>query len=136
MIAVSFFPSLTLSCLSVRSDLFQHRLWLPEPASDSAPHEWHDVLIPFQDFALTNSGDLSEQQIAMMRTRVRTIGVSVLGPKEGRYVEEQPSHFLVLLIADIYSSAAVRYELGIESIDAVSAEVAQKSPGTPVQPKL
>lgn len=71
-----------------------------------------------------------------MRTRVRTIGVSVLGPKEGRYVEEQPSHFLVLLIADIYSSAAVRYELGIESIDAVSAEVAQKSPGTPVQPKL
>ncbi|GJN93382.1 hypothetical protein Rhopal_006436-T1 [Rhodotorula paludigena] len=82
----------------VRSDLFQHRLWLPSPASDSAPHEWTDVLIPFSDFTLTNSGDLSAQQLDMLRTRVRTVGISVLGPKEGRY------------------------ELGIEAIDAVAVD--------------
>jgi NADH dehydrogenase [ubiquinone] 1 alpha subcomplex assembly factor 1 len=73
-----------VSRLTVRSDLFQHRLWLPNPATDDAPHAWTDVLIPFSDFTLTNSGDLSEQQIEMMRTKVRTIGISVLGPKEGR----------------------------------------------------
>ncbi|GAA5955366.1 hypothetical protein JCM21900_005789 [Sporobolomyces salmonicolor] len=82
----------------VRSDLFQHRLWLPVPASEDAPHEWTDVLIPFSDFTLTNSGDLSAEQMEMLRSRVRTIGISVLGPREGRY------------------------ELGIESIDAVSLD--------------
>ncbi|GAA5953791.1 hypothetical protein JCM3765_006967 [Sporobolomyces pararoseus] len=87
----------------VRSDLFQHRLWLPEPASDTAPHEWSDVLIPFSDFTLTNSGDLSAQQMEMLRTRVRTVGISVLGPKEGRY------------------------ELGIDTIDAVSIDPSRSS---------
>ncbi|KAK4055356.1 hypothetical protein OIO90_003194 [Microbotryomycetes sp. JL221] len=86
----------------VRSDLFQHRLWLPSPSSPEAPHEFTNVLIPFSDFTLTNSGDLSEKQIEMMRTKVRTIGISVLGPKEGRY------------------------ELGIESIDAVSSDIAKE----------
>ncbi|KAK4047326.1 hypothetical protein OIV83_005504 [Microbotryomycetes sp. JL201] len=84
----------------VRSDLFQHRLWLPSPVTPDAPHEFTNVLIPFSDFTLTNSGDLSEKQIEMMRTRIRTVGISVLGPKEGRY------------------------ELGIESIDAVSSDLA------------
>ncbi|GAA5907795.1 hypothetical protein JCM6882_004560 [Rhodosporidiobolus microsporus] len=93
----------------VRSDLFQHRLWLPQPASDSAPHEWTDVLIPFDDFALTNSGDMSGQQLEMLRTGVRTVGISVLGPLEGRY------------------------ELGIDSIDAVSAEVASRLNDLPPQ---
>jgi hypothetical protein len=77
-------PPLTSPPPPVRSDLFQHRLWLPVPQSDEAPHEWTDVLIPFSDFTLTNSGDMSEIQIEMMRTHVRTIGVSVLGPGEGR----------------------------------------------------
>ncbi|SCV70176.1 BQ2448_1570 [Microbotryum intermedium] len=85
----------------VRSDLFQHRLWLPSPSSPEAPHEWCDVLIPFDDFALTNSGDMSELQIEMYRAKVRTVGISVLGPRQGRY------------------------ELGIESIDAVSLDEAQ-----------
>ncbi|BGP42438.1 hypothetical protein JCM10450v2_006534 [Rhodotorula kratochvilovae] len=82
----------------VRSDLFQHRLWLPAPATEDAPHEWTDVLIPFADFTLTNSGDLSATQLEMLRTEVRTVGISVLGPLEGRY------------------------ELGIEAIDAVSVD--------------
>lgn len=90
---------LTRASIIVRSDLFQHRLWLPEPESDSAAHEWADVLIPFRDFTLTNSGDLAESQIEMLRTRVRTVGVSCLGPKEGRF------------------------ELGIERIDAVNDPV-------------
>ncbi|GAA6036462.1 hypothetical protein JCM8097_003519 [Rhodosporidiobolus ruineniae] len=88
----------------VRSDLFQHRLWLPSPpasAGDDAPHEWSDVLIPFSDFTLTNSGDMSGQQLEMLRTGVRTVGISVLGPMEGRY------------------------ELGIEAIDAVSIDPAK-----------
>lgn len=70
----------------VRSDLFQHRLWLPQPKSENAPHEWSDVTIPLSEFTLTNSGDLSEVQIPMLRSEVRTVGVSVLGPKEGRCV--------------------------------------------------
>ncbi|KAI5479875.1 complex I intermediate-associated protein CIA30 [Pseudohyphozyma bogoriensis] len=82
----------------VRSDLFQHRLWLPAPENDDAPHRWQDVIIPFKDFTLTNSGDMSENQIEMLRSKVRTVGISVLGPKEGRY------------------------ELGLESIDAVSLD--------------
>ena len=69
---------------AVRTDLFQHRLWLPEPAAESDPHSWTDVLIPFSDFALTNSGELSAHQIEMMRQKVRSVGISVLGPKEGR----------------------------------------------------
>merc|ERR1711939_224744 len=80
----------------VRSDLFQHRLWPPTPASAESPHEWSDVLVPLADFTLTNSGNMSETQISMMREKIRTVGVSVLGPKEGRF------------------------ELGIERIDAVS----------------
>ncbi|GAA6056629.1 hypothetical protein JCM3770_006364 [Rhodotorula araucariae] len=87
----------------VRSDLFQHRLWLPAPATEDAPHEWTDVLIPFSDFALTNSGDLSATQLEMLRTEVRTVGISVLGPLEGRY------------------------ELGIEAIDAVSVDPSRAS---------
>ncbi|KAL8279554.1 hypothetical protein RQP46_008116 [Phenoliferia psychrophenolica] len=104
----------------VRSDLFQHRLWLPPtptspspspsspsstpstPESDQHPHQWTSILIPLADFTLTNSGDLSEVQIEMLRSRIRTVGISVLGPMEGRY------------------------ELGIESIEAVSGEAVQK----------
>ncbi|KAM0750060.1 NADH:ubiquinone oxidoreductase complex I intermediate-associated protein 30 [Meredithblackwellia eburnea MCA 4105] len=102
----------------VRSDLFQHRLWLPSPSKEPLatpqsedgnphPHQWSDVIIPFSDFTLTNSGDLSELQIEMLRSKIRTVGISVLGPKEGRY------------------------ELGIESIEAISKEEAGKTAATP-----
>ena len=71
------------------------------PASDTAPHEFTNVIIPLSDFTLTNSGDLSEIQIEMLRTRVRTVGISCLGPKVGRF------------------------ELGIESIDCVTKTEAE-----------
>lgn len=37
------------------------------------------------DFTLTNTGTLSETQIEMFREKVRTIGISVLGPGEGDF---------------------------------------------------
>lgn len=42
------------------------------------------MIIPLSDFTLTNSGMLSEKQLGMLRSAVRTVGISVLGPKEGR----------------------------------------------------
>lgn len=42
------------------------------------------MIIPLNDFTLTNSGMLSEKQMTMMRNAIRTVGISVLGPKEGR----------------------------------------------------
>lgn len=89
----------------VRSDLFQHRLWLPTPASAESPHEWSDVLVPLADFTLTNSGNMSETQISMMREKIRTVGVSVLGPKEGRCVLSGASQF-GLAGADWYTVTA------------------------------
>jgi hypothetical protein len=76
---------------SVQSDLYQHRLWLGDSGS------WEDILvrlgspcwrldelddaqIPFADFALTNSGQVAEQQVSMMREKVRTVGISVMLP--------------------------------------------------------
>lgn len=115
----------------VRSDLFQHRLWLPPPPpNQDDPHQWSDVFIAFRDFTLTNSGDLSETQIEMLRSRVRTIGISVLGPKEGRFVS--PIHhfdFLLEKLTLLFFAFRTpsRYELGIEAIDAVSLDPSQKS---------
>lgn len=58
----------------VTSDLFQHRLWLDEARGD----EWQDVIIPLEDFVLTNTGQVAPVQIAMMRERIRTVGISVM----------------------------------------------------------
>lgn len=55
--------------------------------------------IPLSDFVVTNQGDLVQHQVKMMREKVRTIGVSILGGK---------------------SKVQGRYELGIESIRAVN----------------
>ncbi|GAA99396.1 hypothetical protein E5Q_06094 [Mixia osmundae IAM 14324] len=79
----------------VQSDLFQHRLILGEVG------KWEDVLVAFDHFTLINSGDLSETQISMMREKIRTVGISVLGPAEGDY------------------------ELGIESFEAVNSNDAE-----------
>lgn len=48
----------------VQSDLFQHRLWLGDPG------KWQDVLVPFSDFTLTNTGEVAEKQIEMFREKV------------------------------------------------------------------
>ncbi|KAK4703742.1 NADH dehydrogenase [ubiquinone] 1 alpha subcomplex assembly factor 1, partial [Phenoliferia sp. Uapishka_3] len=138
----------------VRSDLFQHRLWLPPPSDPSQapaspaiptssspavselseevhPHRWTDILIPLSDFTLTNSGDLSEVQIEMYRSKIRTVGLSVLGPGEGRRVAFDFSRrrFFGHILTDcvfIFILFLNRYELGIESIDALSSEEVQR----------
>lgn len=65
--------------------------------------------IPLLSFVLTNSGEIVETRMEMLRDRIRTIGISVLGGKSG-----------------IEGS----YELGIDSIRAVNLEDVTKRPGT------
>ncbi|KAH9450105.1 hypothetical protein MJO28_014359 [Puccinia striiformis f. sp. tritici] len=71
------------------TDIFQHRLWL------GTPGEWEDVIIPLADFALTNKGQILDNQFEMPRESIRTVGISVL---------EKPGP----------------YELGILKVDCVS----------------
>ncbi|PWZ00453.1 NADH:ubiquinone oxidoreductase complex I intermediate-associated protein 30 [Testicularia cyperi] len=58
----------------VTSDLFQHRLYLDE----SKGSDWQTILIPFDDFVLTNTGQVSDSQVSMMREKIRTVGVSAV----------------------------------------------------------
>lgn len=58
----------------VTSDLFQHRLYFDERAGDA----WQTVLVPLDDFVLTNTGQVAASQVTMMREKVRTIGISVV----------------------------------------------------------
>ncbi|TFY78737.1 hypothetical protein EWM64_g5279 [Hericium alpestre] len=80
----------------VTSDLWQHRLYFAR--KDGA---WEDIFIAFDDFVLTNAGEMASAQVTMSRERIRTIGVSLLGGNSG---VEGP------------------YELGIDEIRAVNEE--------------
>ncbi|KAH7341875.1 NADH:ubiquinone oxidoreductase complex I intermediate-associated protein 30 [Rhizoctonia solani] len=84
----------------VQSDLWQHRLYFQTDG------EWENIMISLSDFVMTNQGDLVQNQVRMMREKVRTIGISVLGGK---------------------SRTQGKYELGIESIRAVNEEPEQES---------
>ncbi|KAI6099652.1 hypothetical protein F5141DRAFT_1142665 [Pisolithus sp. B1] len=44
---------------------------------------WVDIFIPFNDFILTNIGELVQYQIAMFQGRIRTVGISLLGGNSG-----------------------------------------------------
>jgi len=78
----------------ISTDLWQHRLFFQK--NDNS---WEDLYIPFDNFVLTNSGEVSERQIEMLRERIRSIGISLLGGNSG--VEGS-------------------YELGIDSIRIVN----------------
>jgi len=80
----------------ITSDLWQHRLFFHRDDGG-----WEDIFIPFDNFVLTNSGEVAQSQITMYRERIRTIGISLLGGNSG---VEGP------------------YELGIDSIRAVNDE--------------
>ncbi|KAI0090256.1 complex I intermediate-associated protein CIA30 [Irpex rosettiformis] len=80
----------------ITSDLWQHRLFFQRDDGG-----WEDVFIPFDSFVLTNTGEISSEQVSMYTERVRTIGISLLGGNSG---VEGP------------------YELGIDSIRAVNEE--------------
>ncbi|KAG8213051.1 complex I intermediate-associated protein CIA30 [Butyriboletus roseoflavus] len=86
----------------VTTDLWQHRLYFKR--NDGG---WEDILIPFDNFILTNTGELVQHQITMFRQRIRTVGISMLGGNSG------VSGF---------------YDLGIHSIKAVNEEDVSRPP--------
>ncbi|RCI02937.1 hypothetical protein CU098_004345 [Rhizopus stolonifer] len=63
----------------VKTDLFQHRLFLRTPG------QWETVMIPFKDFILTNNGMIQEDQIDMFREKVKTVGISLMDRQEGPF---------------------------------------------------
>ena len=65
--------------------------------------------VPFDAFVLTNTGEIASDQITMLRERIRTIGISLLGGNSG---VEGP------------------YELGIDEIRAVNEEDVTVPPST------
>lgn len=63
-----------------RTDLYQHRLFL------NSPGKWETVIIPLDDFVLTNRGHLRKQyQEEMEKDRIKSIGFSILDGKYGPY---------------------------------------------------
>lgn len=80
----------------VTTDLWQHRLYFKR--NDGG---WEDIFIPFDNFILTNTGELVQHQITMFRERIRTVGISLLGGNSG---------------------VSGTYDLGIHSIRAVNEE--------------
>ncbi|KAJ9068779.1 hypothetical protein DSO57_1025250 [Entomophthora muscae] len=66
----------------VPTDLFQHRLFLNRPGS------WETVLIPFQDFVLTNEGRVVPRQMYMNRQKIASIGIALLDNQVGPFCLE------------------------------------------------
>ncbi|KAG1821791.1 complex I intermediate-associated protein CIA30 [Suillus subaureus] len=86
----------------ITTDLWQHRLYFQR--NDGG---WEDIFIPFENFILTNTGELVQHQIVMMRERIRTVGISLLGGNSG---------------------VSGSYDLGIDSIRAVNEEDVTRPP--------
>ena len=99
----------------ITSDLWQHRLYFRRedggwedlfvsamfPSSLTRTHALAFAQIPFENFVLTNAGELAPHQITMYSEKVCTIGISLLGGN---------------------NAFAGPYELGIDSIRAVNDE--------------
>jgi len=77
-------------------DLWQHRLYFTRDDGG-----WEDVFIQFDHFVMTKAGTINTQPVRMLRERVRSVGISLLGGNSG---VEGP------------------YELGIDEIRAVNEE--------------
>ena len=106
----------------ITSDLWQHRLFFNRDDGG-----WEDIFvcavssssqqcshinifqIPFDNFVLTNTGEIQNDQMSMYRERLRTVGVSILGGNSG--VEGT-------------------YELGVDCIRAVNEEDVTTEPST------
>ncbi|EIW84201.1 complex I intermediate-associated protein CIA30 [Coniophora puteana RWD-64-598 SS2] len=86
----------------ITTDLWQHRLYFQR--NDGG---WEDIFIPLENFVLTNTGEMVSEQIEMLRERVRTIGISLLGGNSG---------------------VSGPYDLGIASVRAVNEEDVTKPP--------
>lgn len=69
----------------LETDLYQHRLFLTPPASTEAGGAWEDVTLKWNDFTLTNNGQIQETQVSMDKYRLKTIGISVLDRLPGKF---------------------------------------------------
>ena len=63
----------------LETDLYQHRLFLRTPG------EWEVVMLPFDDFTLTNNGQIQEMQVDMDKYRLKTVGLSILDRLPGKF---------------------------------------------------
>ncbi len=63
---------------SIITDIYQHRLFLNNPGN------WETVVIPIDDFVLTNWGNIQEQT-GIERDRVKTIGIGLLDKQFGPF---------------------------------------------------
>ncbi|KXN72103.1 CIA30-domain-containing protein [Conidiobolus coronatus NRRL 28638] len=63
----------------IQTDIYQHRLFL------KTPNQWENVLIPFNDFTLTNDGNLEPNQTRMFREKVKTVGIGLIDRQEGEF---------------------------------------------------
>lgn len=61
------------------TDLYQHRLFL------TGSGEWETVTLKWNDFTLTNNGQIQEKQVDMDKYRLKTVGVSVLDRLPGKF---------------------------------------------------
>jgi hypothetical protein len=106
-----------------RSDLFQHRLPLPSPNNLAAVNKWQTVHIPLSSFVLTNSGALSETQITMLKSKVRTVGLSILGSERvqesAATSDEEGLEGSHTALQEAGPGVEGKFELGIRKIEAV-----------------
>lgn len=65
----------------METDLYQHRLFLTSHGTG----EWETVTLKWNDFTLTNNGQIQEKQIAMDKYRLKTVGISVLDRLPGSF---------------------------------------------------
>lgn len=108
---------------SPRSDLFQHRLPLPSPNNLAAANKWQTVHIPLSSFVLTNSGALSETQITMLKSKVRTVGLSILGSERVQEStatsDEEGLEGSHTALQEVGPGVEGKFELGIRKVEAV-----------------
>lgn len=65
---------------AVSSDLFQHRLFA------GGNTDWQTLVVPLSSFVLTNAGETSDQQLPMLREKIRTVGISLLSNPDNELV--------------------------------------------------
>ncbi|CCG82157.1 Complex I intermediate-associated protein 30, mitochondrial [Taphrina deformans PYCC 5710] len=65
----------------LETDLYQHRVFLTSQGTGT----WENVTLKWNDFTLTNNGQIQEKQVAMDKYRLKTVGISVLDRLPGKF---------------------------------------------------
>ncbi|KAL5033971.1 hypothetical protein BDV3_003590 [Batrachochytrium dendrobatidis] len=87
--------------------VWQHRLYFQRPG------EWETIMIPFRDFILTSHGFVQPHQIAMDRSAIKTVGLSIL---------RQPGDFSV----EIDWIKALNTDQTLGDMDIISVEMQER----------